>query len=747
MPKNQHSKFIKQMLLDSLFYLLKGGLRIKNGHLPQANHHIPNDFFGVCVASNADSATDAYIIGQLETLGINNVRLDFSYDDLNNFNERFLQKLIAEDYNVTLHLLAPFDAAKNMLDSNEQERWRMFLATVLDQYGTSIQQVEIGNTINRKRWAGYSYDGFLIAWEIAYVEIKSRNIKLLGPNVQDFEPIYNIGILKILQSKNLRPDTHTDNLFVERVFEPERFDHRILKYKWAKLLKYNLVKKARTLQKIGLDFDVPHTSSSAAFWAIYRIKRILIAGEQKQADYLTRYFTLLAASGALRQANWGALICNREGLINDGLTDAEYPMLERIAQYQSADGLLNEYERYPSFYAMQTVAHYLSGAHYYSAIASTNGLEIHHFSKAQLQFHIAWTTNGKVAYLADIYSERSLRYAKIFNRDGSQLDKNIELVCETPIYLCWDADFNIEVLPKPKLSKNLVIHTHIEQLRYFRYNQDGWLGLVLAKDAIEADLLMQALNPIKLNAPNKKQSLRHARNVIWATEDPRNSAAQITIKQPVNMYPHKALLDRLKPSKAKRSWNGAMELLRRGIGTAQPIAYFEKVGDKSLKQNFYICERVEADCSIGEIFSALARGEATYRDLTPEIIYSQFAQFCNKMHSRLVYFRDFSGGNILVNIDDNKQLHFSLIDTARLRTLNVTPFPLSYRLADMVRACHKLHPEGRERLMQIYLGLSGRKFNLHAKYKFYLYDLKVKLKRTIGRKGIKRLIKRLKSIQ
>lgn len=741
--QRQHSKLIKQMLLDSFLYLIKGGLKLKNGHLPQSDHQVPVDFFGVCVASNEDPAIDAYVIGQLETLGVNHVRLDFSYGDLEGYNNRFLQKLIAEDFNVTLHLLAPFDAAKNMADHSEQERWRTFLSTVLDQYGTSVKQVEIGNTINRKRWAGYSFDRFLIAWEIAQAEVKSRDITLLGPNLQDFEPIYNIGILKALQDKDQLPDVHSDNLFVERVSEPERFDHRILKYKWAKIFRYNLIKKARTLQKIGRDFGVAKTASSAAFWAIYRINRLLANAEQKQADYLTRYFTLLAASGALQSANWGALICNREGLINDGLTDAEYPDLERIAHYQSADGALNQYERYPSFYAMQTVAHYLSGAHYQAAVASARGLEIHHFTNEKTQFHIAWAINGKMALLADIYSKKTLTNAELRHRDGNVLDKNVDLISECPIYLCWDNDFEIEMLTKAKPAKDLAIHAHIKELQYFPFTLNGWSGLILAKDTNEASLLGQTFNPEQLSAPQKDLSLRHARNVIWAEQDPRDPLAQLTIKQPVKMYPHKALLDRFKPSKAKRSWNGAMELLRRDVGTAQPIAYFEKVGDKSLKKNFYICERVKADCSIGEIFSAFACGEATYKGLAPEGVYSQFAQFSHHMHSRGIYFRDYSGGNILIRIQANNVLDFSLIDTARIHHFN-HGISLKLRTADLTRACHKLHGEGRKRFMQIYLGISGRQFNFQTQFRFFLYDFKVKLKRTIGRKGIKKLMKRLK---
>lgn len=746
MNKPFSSTSTKQLIANSLQYILTGGLWIKNGHLPQENHDVPTDFLGVCVASNEDPETDHFIIAQLETLGINHVRLDLSYQDVDSFNERFLNKLIAAGYEITLHLFPPFDSAKNMADSLQQGDWRSFLVTILDRYGNSIKQVEIGNTINRKRWAGYSLHTFLTTWKIAHQEMSARGIKLLGPNIQDFEPIYNIGIFKILRTERLLPDVQTDNLFVERVSEPERYDHRILKYKWSSIFKYNLIKKARILQKIGHYFDVSQTSSSAAFWAIYRINRLLVNGEQKQADYLTRYFTLLAASGALTQASWGALICNREGLINDGLTDAEYPSLERIAHYQSADGYLNQYERYPSFYAMQTVAKFLSGAHYHSAIASGQGLEIHYFTQKSLKVHIAWTINGKVAHLADIYSKNTLKNAKITNRDGKALNNNVDLVCETPIYLCWETDFNVETLPQPTLSKDLAIHNHIEHLQYYTYNINGWTGLILAKDAAEADMLKQALNPNPLQAPTKAQSLRHARNVIWAIDDPRNASAELTVKQPVKMYPHKAILDRFKPSKAKRSWNGAMELMRRGVGTAQPIAYFEKVGDSTLKQNYYFCERVEADCSIGELFSAFSRGEETYKGLTPEDVYSQLAQFSHQMHSRGIYFRDYSGGNILVNIQEDNQLKFSLIDTARLHSFH-HPISLKLRTADLTRACHKLHRTGRKRFMQIYLGLSGRQYNVLTNFRFLMYDFKVKLKRTIGRKGMKRLMKRIKGIQ
>ena len=744
MRKNtQPSMLTKQVILDGLSYILRGGLRIKNAHLPPDNHVIPADFIGVCVASAPDSATDDYIISQLKALGIKQVRLDFSYGDLSSFNARFLRALIANNFSVSLHLVQPFSAASNMQSASEQAIWQQFLVAVLEGFGQEVKHIEIGTTINRKRWAGYTFNSFLRTWEIAHSEIKARGITLVGPNIQDFEPLYNISLLKTFKQKNQLPDIHSNNLFSERVSEPERFDHRVFKYRWATVFKYNLVKKARILKKISTDFGVEKLISPVAFWAIYRIQRLLPNGEQKQADYVARYFLLLAASGAIQQANWGALICQREGLINDGLLEADYPPLERVAHYISADGELDNYQTRASFEAVKTVASLIQGARYVHAIATTRGLEIHHFERDGKQIHAAWTINGKAAFLADIYTDDALQSAQILARGGTVLSASCDLITESTIYLMWDAGFKVVTKPNPTLANDLAIHAHIDGLQYFRLNEDGWQGLVLAKNAHDAKLIMQNLQPSKLQAPAKDAALRHSRNAIWNVPDPRDNSRQITVKQPVKMYPHKAFLDRFKPSKAKRSWNGAMELMRRGVATALPIAYFEKISDSTLKQNFFMCEYVQADCNIGQVFSAFAAGESAFWGLTPEDVYPQLAQYCHTMHSRGIHFRDLSGGNILVKILADNKLEFSLIDTARLHSFNHAT-ALNVCVADITRACQKLHWAGRERFMNIYLGLTGRKFRWQDKCQFHTYDFKVATKRTIGRKAIKRLIKRLK---
>ena len=745
--KKQPSMLTWPIIRKGLAYILSGKLRVKDGHLPQVNHPIPNDFIGVCVASNSDAGMDDYVIAQLRELGINQVRLDFTYGDLDNFNARFLSRLIAEQFQITLHLIQPFSNARNMENGSEQASWQTFVNQVLDRFGSDLKRIEVGSTINRKRWAGYTVAGFFAAWDIAFNATKARGITLAGTNVTDFEPIYNIGILKMLKAKNQLPDVHTNNLFSERVSEPERFDHRIFKYRWATWFKYNLVKKARLLKKISTDFGIKHLISPVAFWAIYRIERLLPDGEQKQADYAARYMLLNAASGALEQAYWGALICHREGLIDDGLNDAQYPALERVTHYASVDGEIKNFWHHASFNAVKTVAKLVHGAHYQAALATTDGLEIHHFQTATHEVHACWTINGKVALLRDIYPESAIVQAEIMHRDGAILAKKPTIITESPIYLRWPKHQQVPVKPQPRLAKDLAIHAHIQGLQYYPFQQDDWFGMILAKSESEAQQISRALHPEKLSVPQKNTALRHARNAIWALPDPRDGTKQVTIKQPIKMYPHKAFLDRFKPSKAKRSWNGAVELLRRGVPTAQPVAFFEKLGDTTLKQNFYICDYVKADANVGEMFVHFAKGNQVYAfkekniELSAEEIYTQLAQYLHKMHKNGAYFRDLSGGNVLVQVSEDKQLHFSLIDTARA-WFYTHPTPFKYRIADLTRICNKLNWAGRERFLGLYLANTGRKLTPTMKRTFYLYDFKVDFKRKFGRKGIKKLLQK-----
>lgn len=719
-------------------YLLKGRFAFPGGHLPSSGHLVPENFAGVGVAASVDPAVDDWIIDNLSAAGIRNVRLDFTYGDAEGPAGRLLRRLIDADFRIVLHLLQPADAACQMPAPEAGETWRQFVVDTLDGFGKSVAMIEVCSTINRKRWAGYSIEGFLSAWEIAWREVRARGLLLAGPSITDFEPPWNVGVLSLLRERGLLPDIHTDNLFAERATEPERYDHKVLGHRLAGFLKMNLVKKARLLQRIGADFGVPRMFSPAAFWTLPRIERMLADSEEKQADYLSRYLLLCAASGALEGAWWGPLICHREGLVDDGV--AQYPSLERITHYAAVTGRLADFRVRPALAALKAFNALIPGSIYEGRLNVGQGLEVHAFRTATQRIHVVWTINGRAAALVDLYHADDLACARFVGRDGEEVAVAPTLVGESLYYLCWPEERVVEAKPGAALLADVAIHRHAAGEHHF-FRADGWRGMVRVADAAEAALFWQAIHPARLAPPVRQTTLRHARNAIWTIDDPRTPGRKLVVKQPVRIALHKRLLDRYKPSKALRSWNGSSELLRRGVDAAPPVAWFEREDDRGLTQNYYVCEYVPAEFTVREMAAAHAAGETHFAGVDMATAHAALAAFIARMHGGGLLFRDLSGGNLLLRPDAKAGLRFTLIDTGRIRVYP-GPLPLRRRIDDLVRVCNKMHTFGRESFLAAYLERAGYRRPWWLPLPFLLYDLKVGLKRRIGRKAWKRLLRR-----
>ena len=730
----------REFLSAVVSYFLKGKFAFPRGHLPPSGHVVPENFAGVGVAASVDPAVDDWIIEKLLSAGIRNVRLDFTYGDAEGPAGRLLSRLIDADFRIVLHLLQPADAARQMPAPEAGELWRKFVVDTLNCFGKSVAMIEVCSTINRKRWAGYSIEGFLSAWEIAWREVRARGLQLAGPSITDFEPPWNVGVLSLLRKRGLLPDIHTDNLFAERATEPERYDHKVLGHRLAGFLKMNLVKKARLLQRIGADFGVPRMFSPAAFWTLPRIERMLADSEEKQADYLSRYLLLCAASGALEGAWWGPLICHREGLVDDGV--AQYPALERITHYAAVTGKLADFPVRPALAAMQAFNALIPGSIYEGRLNAGQGLEVHAFRTATQRIHAVWTINGRAAALVDLYDAPALAAAQVLQRGGESCAERPTLASESPLYLCWPLTEPVGLRPGAALIDGLAIHRHVgDGRRHYFFREDGRQGVVLAADAAAARLLWQALQPGRLVGPQRESTLRHARNAIWTVADPRDASRQLVVKQPVTMHWHKRLLDRFKPSKGLRSWSGSSELLRRHLGVAMPVAWLEQIGDASLKQNFYVCEHVRADFTVRQMAAAYAAGEAHFAGVDMVTGLAMLADFVARMHGGGIFFRDLSGGNLLLRPELGAGLRFTLIDTGRIRVYP-GPLPLRRRIDDLVRVCNKMHALGREGFLAAYLACAGYRPPWWLPLPFLLYDLKVTLKRLIGRKAWRRLLRR-----
>lgn len=111
-------------------------------------------------------------------------------------------------------------------------------------------------------------------------------------------------------------------------------------------------------------------------------------------------------------------------------------------------------------------------------------------------------------------------------------------------------------------------------------------------------------------------------------------------------------------SKAERSFIYACKLLKMGIGTPEPIAYYEFIEGGLFKKSFYLSKHLEADL--------------TYRDLCHNLNYPDheeilraFTRFTYKLHENNVEFLDHSPGNTLIKKVE-KGYDFYLVDLNRM---------------------------------------------------------------------------------
>jgi hypothetical protein len=111
--------------------------------------------------------------------------------------------------------------------------------------------------------------------------------------------------------------------------------------------------------------------------------------------------------------------------------------------------------------------------------------------------------------------------------------------------------------------------------------------------------------------------------------------------------------------KAERSFEYALKLQDLGIGTPQPIAYYEFYKGLFFDRSYYISEQISDHFT----FRELLKGP---RDKRFEDILRAFTRFTYQMHEKSIFFLDHSQGNTLISGDENGY-DFFLVDLNRMQ--------------------------------------------------------------------------------
>lgn len=720
------AKNISHSLLTSRFWA---------AHSPkiQPGVAVENDFFGINIAPSADPQVDDFILERLQELGLQHVRMNFTYNSLNGYAERLLQRVIDAGFKVLLDLIPPFEDAKSFT-MEAQQRWIDFLDTIAEKYGDQVACIEIGSTPNRGRWSGFEPADYLIAWRIANEQLKPLGITIAGPNVSDFEPLCSIQLLSEMQLQGNAPDIYTNNLFVERVIQPEAFDHRVLGKAMTHVMKLNLVKKARIMKAIGQDYGVDKTVCTYKCWSSKRLRRWSVTPERKKSDYLIRYLVIAATTGALGKVYWGPLICSRDGLINDGSTG--YPVIDNVTFYKQIRGDFADFEIREAFYAYANIIKLLSGATCIQAINADSGL--HHFIfniEGEKQLHIVWTKDRGCVAAESLYSEQQLADGHFIDALGQTIQEKVLSFGERPIFIEFEQaellKLNGQQIADIKPQPHGVVFGIMEDVRYIPWAEGKWRGAVAVKPGEDAKVKAQALLPDALLAAPQLSVHRDQRNKVWSIQHPFNPNESVVVKEN-RARGIKKFTYRFKASKGQRHWDNAWEMLRRGVKSPTPIAYFEQTENTGITHNYYVCEYVDAAFSVRQAFTAFGEGQESYQGFSKEKIIKAVADFSCNMHDEKIIHHDLTGGNLLVTTE-NDEINITAIDIGRASINMKKRVTERQRLLDLMRCCYKLNWPNRELFMDYYFDAYGQKFAHRWKTSLSYYDWKLRTKKKLKR--------------
>ena len=665
---------------------------------------VPNDFFGINIATSDDPSCDDYVVKSLHELGLRHVRMNFTYESFGGNGQRLLDRVLAEGFDVLLNVFPPLEGAASLADNeNAAQHWQDFVEKVFAQYHQQVMAFEIGSTSNRQSWSGFSPISYLRAWQIASPLADQYDITLAGPNVSDFEPIYNMAYLKEMKRLHKVPAIHTDNLFVERVIEPEAYDHRVFGKRATKILKLNLTKKARIIAAIGKRLGALQTFCTYNCWTVKRLSRRTTDPEQKQADYLTRYLVISAASGALEKVYWGALICKRDGMIDCGSDD--YPDYENVTYYRQVRGEVQSFRNRPSFYAYKFVVEQLSNTRSVQGVSADNGINHFIFEAQQQEIHIAWCKDGYSLPITSIYSEQ-LENITVFDLLGKKLVELPSYITEQPIFIRFPA---IQAMrPSAEkinslidLNKQNIAFSALAHQQFEQFSNKDWKGAMMFDKALSVDQVTKQVLPEQLEQATPDKVFRDSRNKVWNIQ---SDFGMLTVK--LNRAKGlKKLTYRFAESKGKRHWNNAVNMLRRGINTPQPVAYFERHNDSGIEENYYVTQFLVGAFSARDVFTSINNGEADFKGIAHDHLLQVIAEFTCEMHNRGVLHRDLSSGNLLL-VQEEEGIKPYLIDIGRARVRN--HINRKTRLTDVMRICYKLSWDHREQMMAYYIDYLGR---------------------------------------
>tara|TARA_Y100000816_G_scaffold116828_1_gene81879 strand:- start:2394 stop:4523 length:2130 start_codon:yes stop_codon:yes gene_type:complete len=270
------------------------------------------DSFGLCV--NLDKPIESQkkisnieLIDMIEELSVQNILVRIPLSDFENIENYigFIEQLKDKDI-----LVCVLQDRQHIIDKHLTKKR---LDLIFSRLEDKVKVFQIGNSINRKKWAFLSVDEYFSFFKIAYdlKENKFPKIKLLGGNIIDFDvPFFSRSVFHL---KSIYYDGIASQLYVDRRGGPEQkqFGFDTLN----KIRAYAAL--ARASKKTVNDLYITEVN-----WPLIGMKnwapaKDFLIDESQQSSYLVRYYLLMLATGKVKKCFWHQLVAPGYGLVNN----------------------------------------------------------------------------------------------------------------------------------------------------------------------------------------------------------------------------------------------------------------------------------------------------------------------------------------------------------------------------------------------------------------------------------------------
>lgn len=358
-------------------------------------------FFGLSINLDKNPELTYELV---EDLGINNLLIRMPLFDINNIQKYVDFAKQYQDKNLLINIL------QDRRHIEDCSLLKQSLETVFTEFSPLANRFQLGNAINRKKWAIFSMDEFLRFYKVGFDlrNEKFPNIKLLGSSVIDFE--YYFSIRTLFNLYKVRFDQFSSLLYVDRRGAPENTQMGL-----------DLIKKLHLMQAM-LKLS-PKSSNEIVItetnWPITNTAPYAPTSEEDcvdleaQADFLVRYYLLALASRVVKNVYWHQLIAPGYGLI---------------------DNRDDELIKYPAYTAFKTLLSQLNESQFISK-TDRNGVYCLTFSK---------NTNSKDLYKIEVFWSAANNHQtinidsntqKLITRNGIEKKLTSFKVSQSPVYL------------------------------------------------------------------------------------------------------------------------------------------------------------------------------------------------------------------------------------------------------------------------------------------------------------------------